>query len=62
MIHYRLCASGSDCAAGEICNNMAPYAPYCVAQPGSPDGGMDGGAVDGGDAASTADASDAGPE
>jgi hypothetical protein len=57
MIHYRLCGTSSDCAAGEICNNMAPYAPYCFAQPGSPDGG----AVDGGDATSTADASDAGP-
>jgi hypothetical protein len=53
MVHYRLCGSSSDCAAGEICNNMAPYSPYCFAT-----GGTDGG----GDAGSTSDAADAGPE
>ncbi len=65
MIHYQLCGSSSDCAAGEICNNMAPYAPYCVSS-----GNLDGGEGDGGDAgptatvdaASTPDAADAGAE
>ena len=49
MVHYQLCGSSSDCPAGEVCNNMAPYAPYCFSA-----GGRDGG---GGD-----DAADAGPE
>jgi hypothetical protein len=65
MIHYQLCGSSSDCAAGEICNNMAPYAPYCISN-----GSLDGGGGDGGDAASTSaadaastlDAADAGAE
>ncbi len=55
MIHYQLCGSSADCAAGDICNTMAPYAPYC-----SPGGGMDGGGDAG--AGSTPDAADAGSE
>lgn len=53
MIHYRLCSVSADCASGEICNNMAPYAPYCSPL-GNPDGGI-------GDAGQPSDASEGGP-
>jgi hypothetical protein len=56
MVHYRLCGSSADCAAGERCNTMAPYAPYCVSA-----GGLDGGSSEGGDAGSASGAADAGP-
>lgn len=64
MVHYRLCGTSSDCASGEICNNMAPYSPYCAAL-GNPDGGIGdaGQSSDAGSAADvgpTSDASDAG--
>ncbi|MGH7438017.1 MAG: hypothetical protein ACREOE_06350 [Gemmatimonadales bacterium] len=70
MVHYRLCSSSADCTSGEICNNMAPYSPYCIAT-GPVDGGGDGApgsqadASDGGspsDAGAPSDASDGSAE
>jgi len=58
MIHYQLCGSSSECGVGEICDNMAPYSPYCTSV-----GGLDGGTGDdGGDAGPSSDAGDASPE
>jgi hypothetical protein len=59
MVHYRLCGTSSDCASGEICNNMAPYSPYCAAL-GNPDGGI-GGTGDAGQSSDAGSAADAGP-
>jgi hypothetical protein len=65
MVHYRLCASDSECASGETCTMMAPYSPYCMAPFMMGDGGpRDGGPRDGaGDSGQPAvDAADAGAE
>jgi hypothetical protein len=61
MVHYQLCASDSDCPAGNTCSMMAPYSPYCMT-PFMFDGGRrgDGAAPEGGQ--SSTDASDAGGE
>lgn len=52
MVHYRLCASTSECPSGESCI-MGQYTTYCAQTPGL-DGGNAGaeassGAQDGGD-------------
>jgi hypothetical protein len=61
MVHYRLCGSSADCAAGDTCNMMAPYSPYCSSTGGRDGGGGNGGNGDGGDAGSASGAADAGP-